>query len=249
MYGNMSRMSDEKLLTQTTQTHSTHEATHKEPRPSLYSSILAIVGFIILIVIVLWGLIHIVTLASPWFASFFNTKTSTSTQVTAPASATTSKQAQGSATVAVLPSSPITVISLEPATQIKPTAPRASGPADLSVRIIAVNTDQSGMTTVEFGITNEGESSSGTYYFEAFLPTQSAYTYTSPLQSSLGQGEHIVNILRFTQAVLGTVSIVVDPSRAVHESNENNNYASQSVSMPYYTQPYPYQQYLQPYVY
>ncbi len=336
---------EEKLLTQETKTHSAQVTTQEEPRPSVYSSVLAIVGFVILIVIVLWGLFHIISLASPFFTSLFNSRNSASIQITAPASvtsgesfalrwkyssaekgtyaflyqcnnafyfeipraegaqnfipcgtaftipttdnmitvtpilsrgtastsvpisiifmphATTSKQVRGSATIMVLPSVAPIVQLPEPVAPIAPIAPiatvkpripavqqpRTLTPADLSVRIMGVNVDSSGMAVVEFDIKNEGGAPSGTYYFQAFLPTQSVYTYNSPLQSSLGSGDHVVSTIRFTQAVAGTVSIVVDPSSMVRESNENNNYASQFVNAPYnyqYQQPgttyYPY---------
>ena len=308
-------MTDEKLLTEKTVTHATH-VVHEEPKPSLLSSVLAIVGFIILIAIVLWGLLHIATLASPWLSSLF-AKTGPSIQVTAPKtatsseafsvswkystsekgryailypckdtlhvetarasgdtvavacgaafmlpstqtsivvtpklsgtvattlpisvlfipSATSSKQAQGSATVLVYPSTNTVPV----ATPAQPVKPRATTPADLSVTILGASVDASGNAIVEFDIANRGGRSSGTYYFEAYLPTQSAYTYSSPAQSPLGPGDHIVNTLRFSQTVAGSVSIIVDPAHSVHESNEDNNYASQPLNAPYYPQPY-----------
>lgn len=331
---------EEKLLTQETRTHSTQTTMREEPRPSVYSSVLAIVGFVILIVIVLWGLFHIISLASPFFTSLFNSRNSASIQVTAPASvtsgesfalrwkysaaekgtyaflyqcnnafyfgipraegaqnfipcgtaftipttdnmitvtpilrgtastsvpvsiifmphATTSKQAQGSATIVVLPPVAPIVERPEPVTPIATVKPRIPAvqqprtltPADLSVRIMGVNVDSSGMAVVEFDIKNEGGAPSGTYYFQAFLPTQSVYTYNSPLQSSLGSGDHVVSTIRFTQAVAGTVSIVVDPSSMVRESNENNNYASQFVSASTYNYQYPQPSTYYPYAY
>ncbi len=337
-------MAEEKLLTQTTQTHSAKTTTAVKPRPSVYSSALAIIGFIILIVIVLWGLFHIASLTSPFFASLFNGNGSGTIQVTAPTSiksgesfalrwkyspkengmyallyqckdnfhfeiprgegastsvpcgtaygvpasnnadnmisitpmlsgsastsipvslifmpsATSSKQAQGSASIMVVPSGvpvvqvpdPVTPAPTSPVT----TQPRPTSRADLSVQILGVSVDPSGMAVVEFDIANIGGSASGSYYFQAFLPTQSVYTYTSPLQSSLGAGAHMVNTLRFSQGISGTISIVVDHTDSVSESNENNNYASQSTYsyMPTqnYMQQYPYQQqyYSQPYL-
>ena len=97
-----------------------------------------------------------------------------------------------------------------------------------------------------FDIANVGGSSSGSYYFTAYLPTIQGYNYTSPRQASLAPGAHIVNTLRFTQANGGSFSVSVDPSNAVRESNERNNYASQPVGGsaylpnygPQYSQPY-----------
>ncbi len=42
-----------------------------EPRASLFSNLVAIVGLIILIVVVIWGLIHLVGLSQGWFSNFF----------------------------------------------------------------------------------------------------------------------------------------------------------------------------------
>lgn len=53
------------------------------PTKKLSSNVLAIAGFVILVVIVAWGLVHLVTLASPWFSSLF-TKPAAAIQVTAP---------------------------------------------------------------------------------------------------------------------------------------------------------------------
>src|SRR3990167_8379725 len=61
--------------------------TYVEPRASLVSNTLAIVGFIIVIVIVLWGLFNIATLGTPWLSSLFD-GSSDSIKVTVPATVT-----------------------------------------------------------------------------------------------------------------------------------------------------------------
>ncbi len=334
----MPRMTDKKLPTQTTATDTAQATTHQEQRPSLLSSLLAIAGFITIIVIVLWGLFHIARLASPWFSSLFD-KSAVSIQVSAPANVTSgenftiswkysttdsgmyallyqcknnvrleipgaagarsaipcgaaymvtptgntvvvrptlsgatttslslsiifipsatssissgqasSKQAQGSAGVVVHPNSIVMTTAISPPSPPRTVAPvtakpQVIRPADISVRVLSINVDSYGMGVVEFDIANIGGSTTGTYTFEVFLPTQSGYTYSSPTQSPLGPEDHIVNTLRFSQATGGTVTIVVDPSNVVHESNENNNYASQGVSSGYP------QSYQYPYVY
>ncbi|MBI4079774.1 hypothetical protein HY414_00910 [Candidatus Kaiserbacteria bacterium] len=45
--------------------------TPEEPKASLASNILAIVGFIILIVVVIWGLVNLASLSRGWFSSLF----------------------------------------------------------------------------------------------------------------------------------------------------------------------------------
>lgn len=55
------------------QQHDQHQhAVVDEPRASLFSNLVAIVGLIILIVVVIWGLLHLVTLSQGWFSSLFN---------------------------------------------------------------------------------------------------------------------------------------------------------------------------------
>jgi len=158
-------------------------------------------------------------------------------------SATTSPQVQGSATVVVNPVTiaPIVIraATTTPSTPVvpnKPTSPVATGPTDLSVQITSVIPDGAGGAIATFDIGNVGLSSTGSYTFTAQLPTENGYLYNSPLQSSLAPGDHIVNTLRFSQAVSGIFSVVVDPASTQNESNTGNNYASQQVSMPYVPQ-------------
>ena len=66
----------------------THPPAHTRGRASLISNILAIAGFILLAVVVIWGLIHLARLSSPWFASLFDSKNDASViQVMAPVNA------------------------------------------------------------------------------------------------------------------------------------------------------------------
>jgi len=285
---------------------------------SLASNILAIVGFIILIVVVIWGLVHLASLSRGWFSSLFGA--STVIEVTAPTeaisgmpftvsweydeptpgsyallyqcedglqlqtpalaagfkngipcgaaftvssetkeisitprvlgsvvlevpisilflpSSTSTKQAQGSATIAIAPSEEVVVepaptVVEEPSTPA-PTAPTvSSAPADLSVRIMSVNVDATGQGVATFDIANVGGRSSGTYYFTAQLPTFAGYTYSSPAQISLAPGAHITSTLRFSGGTAGIVSVSI----TTPDANAGNNYASQSVSTSYYS--------------
>ena len=136
-------------------------------------------------------------------------------------------EVQGGATVTINPAA----VSA-PAVSQSVSATHA-GPADLSVVILSAVVDQTGLATVVFDIANGGTGDSGSYNFQAYLPTRTTYTYSSPVQSSLAPGSHIVNTLRFTQATPGAVSIIVDPSSSVNDSNRTNNYAAQNLSMPY----------------
>jgi len=58
----------------------------EEPKPSLASNILAIVGFIILIVVVIWGLVNLAGISRSWFSSLFP-KSDSVIEVEAPESA------------------------------------------------------------------------------------------------------------------------------------------------------------------
>ncbi|HWP61558.1 MAG TPA: CARDB domain-containing protein [Candidatus Paceibacterota bacterium] len=179
-------------------------------------------------------------------------------------SAAGSAQSEGSVSISVMPSG--VAQTTQPAVTPKPVtkpAPKptyssgstsgssnlvahaASGPADLSVTIIAVGyiDPSSGAlltnrapnaydtTAVEFDIANIGGSTSGNYSFQAHLPTVSGYTYTSPLQVSLRPGAHVVSTLRFTglSAGGGMITVIADPNGAVNDSNRSNNEAAQNV--------------------
>lgn len=225
--------------TKTTDAHVVTTHTHGEPKESLISNTLAIVGFIIVVAIVLWGLLHIASLGQPWLSSLFESFATT----------------PGTPTTIARPSNPIGAGSLalkQPATTTPSARPQPSvapaGPADLSVRIISVESDGAGGAVATFDIGNEGQSSTGTYSFTAQLPTTDGYLYNSPAQSSLAPGDHIVNTLRFSPAISGVFSVVVDPSK--NEPDTGNNYASRQMTMPYINYNYYPQQYPQyPYVY
>jgi hypothetical protein len=138
-------------------------------------------------------------------------------------------QVQGSATITINPRAQQT-----PAPVVQsPAVVAHTGPADLSVQILSATVDPNGLATIVFDISNNGAGDSGGYTFQAYLPTRTTYTYYSPAQVSLSPGSHIVSTLRFTQAAPGAISIIVDPSNNVSDSNRTNNYAAQNLSMPY----------------
>ncbi len=55
-------------------------------KPSLLSNILAIIGLIILVIIIVWGLVHLAELSSGWFSSLFE-KSASTIQIDAPSDA------------------------------------------------------------------------------------------------------------------------------------------------------------------
>lgn len=177
-----------------------------------------------------------------------------------PAATSSATRPQGGATVHVSagdtntqPTTPAPTTTTTP----RPTQP--VGKPDLSVRILAVGvinpvsgafesrypSGPNDIAAVQFDIANNGGSATGAYYFTANLPLQGGYVYSSPIQSSLTPGSHVVNTLRFkpVQSNGGTITITVDSSYAVGESNEGNNTAAMFVSVPVWTGSYA------PYVY
>lgn len=122
------------------------------------------------------------------------------------------------------------------------------GQADLAVTITDVgyltsnNTDSyvSGVivpsndnAAVKFSVTNVGTNISGPWSFNAMLPTNTSFTFNSNPQQSLRPGERIDFTLGFDRAQSGirTITVTVDPTNQVHESNEANNSASHSITI------------------
>lgn len=101
----------------------------------------------------------------------------------------------------------------------------------VSSRTIPSNKDGA----VRFTVTNIGTNVSGQWKFEASLPTSSGQsTFTSPYQDSLGPDDNADFVLGFSHTHSGDnrdITVTVDPSDLVSESNENNNVASTFVDI------------------
>ena len=158
--------------------------------------------------------------------------------------------AEGSAVITVTKATQATTVTPTTPTK-KPTsvstpkkttvATHSPSPADLSVSIldIGVIDPQSGafvarapfgpqdVVAVRFDIKNSGGSASGSYRFSVELPTDTAYIYHSPLQSSLSGGSHVVNTLRFDHVTNGTVLVNVLPNG--RDAQVSNNTAVRSL--------------------
>lgn len=316
----------------------TQVSVHEEKKPTLFSNILAIIGFLIIIAIILWGFIHIISLvrgtADPislgsWFSSPAQTLVVTAPQDatagavitiswkykptvsgiytfmykcidgagfeavipqhpnialpcgTAIAASTTSNTVgviptlvgntttsvpvsifftpvnggtpiEGTATISIhpgtIPTPETTTIIPEQTPTKTPTKKKevshTPSPADLSVRIVAVGiidpstgrfieetpSSPDDTVAVQFDIANIGGTPTGSYTFEADLPTQSGYHYTSSIQRSLGAGDHVLNTLRFTQATGGTFSVTTATQHGTQESSYTNNSASVGIN-------------------
>lgn len=205
-----------------------------EERANLVSNILAIVGFVIVIVITIWGLLHLAGLSKPFLSSLFKT---------------TNARAQGSASISVSNKTPTPspeTVETSPAKTEKAETVKVGEPGlpDFSVHILSVGVIEplsgdiiprrpasaNDLVAVRFDIANNGSASTGTWYFTAQIPTNPVYSYSSDAQASLAPGAHIENMLRFRQAEQGgTFSVSVDPANLVAESNESNNTASQNI--------------------
>lgn len=161
----------------------------------------------------------------------------------------------GQATLAIAPSASQPAQPSTPSTPSTPSKPAtsyhaagngplvahaASGPADLSVHIIASGYIDPGsgallmnrppspqdIVGVEFDIANIGGSIASSYTFQAHLPTAGSYTYSSPAQMSLAPGQHVTSTLRFTQLAPGGLFTVVVNSA---DGNIGNNEAATSI--------------------
>ena len=200
------------------------------------SSGLAVVGVIIILIVVSWGIFNLIDISrfSFSFSSLFRSSTTTETL-----NGITSSPSH--ATLPEIPiSTPAPVVVSPPPARLVSNTSKISDSADLSVKIIRVGyIDSSGalltnrpiregeVVGVEFDIANVGHGNTGRWYFEAHLPTMIPYTYRSPAQKSLAPGDHIVSTLRFTQFAHGLFTVIVDPSGTIRDINRANNEAAQ----------------------
>lgn len=123
-----------------------------------------------------------------------------------------------------------------------------NGTADLVVRIIAIGSvDDNGNFTekdfidrddkrsaVKFEVENLGTKETGSWDFEAKLPTRPSYTFKSRSQDSLFPGEKIDYTLGFDRVKSGdtsTIRITIDEDDDIVELEEDNNEIEISVEI------------------
>lgn len=84
---------------------------------------------------------------------------------------------------------------------------------------------------IKFTVQNIGSTDTGTWAFNASLPSNTNGTFNSGNQGSLSAGQTATFTLGFENAYVGsdTISIQADPNNNIVENNESNNYASRSV--------------------
>ncbi len=86
--------------------------------------------------------------------------------------------------------------------------------------------DENDTVAVQFIVTNQGQSNSGVWYFNAILPTEYPSSYPSGPQISLRPGESIQFTLSFDEVKRqreNTFMVSIDPYNWIGESNESNN--------------------------
>lgn len=87
---------------------------------------------------------------------------------------------------------------------------------------------------VRFVIKNIGTNWTGTWRFNASIPTRTTYVYKSPVQQSLASGDSIEYTLGFDRADKGTdqtISITANSDSAVTESSTTNNTVSVKITI------------------
>ncbi len=176
----------------------------------------------------------------------FGTATTTATSTTATATAT-STPLPGTAVVPAATTPGPKTTSTYPAGGTASTA-TLYGQPDLAVSITDVgyltnnSTDSfvSGVivpsgdnAAVKFSVTNIGTNISGSWIFNANLPTNTSFIFTSNPQQSLRPGERIDFTLGFDRAQSGIrqITITADPNNQVSESNETNNTAVSNITI------------------
>jgi len=172
-----------------------------------------------------------------------------------PATSTTTPAELTVTTIGGAPATPVTInpVRGNETTQTFPggtTAPAVLfGNSDLSVVITQVGylrTDSSSSfvatseiprgekVAAKFVVTNQGTNTTGSWKFEAKIPTSSGSTFTSPTQQALLPNDRIEYILGFDRAETGNdkrIVIYVDNDNDITENNEGNNIVSATVSV------------------
>ncbi|CAN5720054.1 hypothetical protein BH11PAT2_BH11PAT2_08450 [soil metagenome] len=129
------------------------------------------------------------------------------------------------------------------------TRPAPYGLADLTVLVTQVGYLNNGTTesfvpatsipygktgAVKFTVKNPGTNVTGPWLFRADVPTSPSFSFTSPVQQSLLPGDQIDYTLGFDRGLQGdnrVVTITVDSTNVVPESNEGNNVSSGAVTV------------------
>lgn len=163
---------------------------------------------------------------------------STTATTTAPAApATTGTPTAGTPGYAVYPTggtNPNPVLTGLPDLMVDITATGYLTSSDTATFVKSDTVPDNMRGAVKFTIKNVGTNTSGSFTFEAPLPTSSSYTFTSASQDSLLPGEHIDYVLGFDRAKSGSsraITITVDQDGKIKEVSESNNSDSATVTI------------------
>jgi hypothetical protein len=217
-----------------------------------------IVGLIILLILLSFGIIKLVPKALDSLTNLKNSIRNTAT--------TTDNVITGEEPSEIPPTTqptppPLVVIPPAPVTPPQSQPIYKPSPADLIVSItkigvIDANTNKFRETSnigpndrlaVQFQVTNIGGSATGMWKFRAQLPTNNIHEqiYNSAYQSSIPAGKTSYFTIGFYNAKSGSnqISIDIDSTNQVSESNENNNRVTRTLYTNFYqNNPYPYNQ-------
>ena len=121
-----------------------------------------------------------------------------------------------------------------------------NGYTDLSVRIIGVGYMNDNAEFIpaqyitgkqraafKFVVTNIGDKNSGAWNFTTTLPTAAHPTYSAYNLPNLGPGDSIAYVLGFDSIYnnrTNSISITVDPSNVIRDTNRTNNYAQTTIT-------------------
>jgi hypothetical protein len=129
------------------------------------------------------------------------------------------------------------------------TRPAPYGLPDFAVTVTAVGYLDNGTTdsfvpstsipygktgAVKFTVRNIGTNITGNWNFRADVPTSPSFSFTSPEQQSLYNGDQIDYTLGFDRGLQGNnrvITITVDPNNYITEQNENNNTSSGALTV------------------
>lgn len=190
--------------------------------------------------------------AAVYLGSLFNTDSepsvavvsnATSTIITfGTASSTPAKPVATTTKPATTKPKPVTTGPTYTTVQVNgPAAPTLHGLPDLAITATAIGylnttatdsfvastTVPSGkLPAVKFTVKNIGTNMSGTWRFNAVVPTRTFYTYQSDLQQTLAPGDSIDYTLGFDRPKTGTgqqAVITVNHDKITNESSTNNN--------------------------
>ncbi len=239
--------------TTTYTTTETHEA--KKPAPSPAMVALASVGFITLVVLgillAIYSARYVPNAIEDFFSAWNHKKNNPQLNVVSTTTISFGQEPTTTATTTRVVSIATTSAPVVTPTKTTPApkTPRLYGLPNLSVTILATGYLANGTTesfvpsnvvpagaraAVRFSVANTGTNVTGPWSFAAAIPTQNVFVFNSPIEQSMGPGDHIVFTLGFDQANFGPnhpLTIIADPTNVVNESTKGDNVGTAIISV------------------